>query len=32
MRQIFDSIAPIYDDLNQHLSLGLHRIWKRMTV
>jgi len=32
IRQIFDSIAPIYDDLNQHLSLGLHRIWKRMTV
>ncbi|ASC70224.1 2-methyl-6-phytyl-1,4-hydroquinone methyltransferase [Halomicronema hongdechloris C2206] len=32
IRQIFDSIAPIYDDLNQQLSLGLHRVWKRMTV
>jgi demethylmenaquinone methyltransferase/2-methoxy-6-polyprenyl-1,4-benzoquinol methylase len=29
---IFNRIAPVYDDLNQRLSFGLHRIWKRMTV
>lgn len=29
---IFDRIAPVYDDLNQRLSLGLHRVWKRMAV
>jgi demethylmenaquinone methyltransferase/2-methoxy-6-polyprenyl-1,4-benzoquinol methylase len=29
---IFDRIAPVYDDLNQRLSFGLHRIWKRMAV
>ncbi|MEA5512173.1 bifunctional demethylmenaquinone methyltransferase/2-methoxy-6-polyprenyl-1,4-benzoquinol methylase UbiE [Crocosphaera sp. UHCC 0190] len=29
---IFDRIAPVYDQLNQRLSLGQHRIWKQMTV
>jgi demethylmenaquinone methyltransferase/2-methoxy-6-polyprenyl-1,4-benzoquinol methylase len=29
---IFDRIAPVYDELNQRLSFGLHRIWKRMAV
>lgn len=29
---IFDRIAPIYDQLNDWLSLGQHRIWKQMTV
>ncbi|MDH6103725.1 bifunctional demethylmenaquinone methyltransferase/2-methoxy-6-polyprenyl-1,4-benzoquinol methylase UbiE [Chrysosporum ovalisporum ANA283AFssAo] len=29
---IFDRIAPVYDDLNNWLSLGQHRIWKEMTV
>ncbi len=29
---IFDRIAPVYDDLNQRLSFGLHRVWKRMAV
>jgi demethylphylloquinol methyltransferase len=32
VRQIFDRIAPVYDDLNDWLSLGQHRIWKKMTV
>ncbi len=32
VRTIFDRIAPVYDQLNQSLSLGLHRIWKQMTV
>lgn len=29
---IFNRIAPVYDQLNNSLSLGLHRIWKQMTV
>lgn len=29
---LFDRIAPVYDELNQTLSLGLHRVWKRMAV
>ena len=31
-QQLFDSIAPVYDQLNDQLSFGLHRVWKRMTV
>jgi len=27
---LFDRIAPVYDDLNDALSLGLHRVWKKM--
>ncbi|XXG48799.1 hypothetical protein AAC387_Pa02g3149 [Persea americana] len=29
---LFNRIAPAYDNLNDLLSLGQHRIWKRMTV
>lgn len=32
IRSIFNRIAPVYDQLNDLLSLGLHRIWKEMTV
>jgi demethylphylloquinol methyltransferase len=32
IKAIFDQIAPQYDRLNQELSLGLHRIWKLITV
>lgn len=32
IRNIFDRIAPVYDQLNDCLSLGQHRIWKEMTV
>jgi demethylmenaquinone methyltransferase/2-methoxy-6-polyprenyl-1,4-benzoquinol methylase len=32
IRSLFNRIAPVYDDLNQSLSLGLHRVWKQMTV
>lgn len=32
IQTIFDRIAPVYDDLNQRLSFGLHRVWKRMAV
>jgi demethylmenaquinone methyltransferase/2-methoxy-6-polyprenyl-1,4-benzoquinol methylase len=32
IRALFDRIAPVYDQLNQWLSLGHHRIWKQMAV
>jgi len=32
VRQLFDSVAPHYDRLNDVLSLGLHRLWKREMV
>ncbi|KAL3146980.1 hypothetical protein ABBQ38_014948 [Trebouxia sp. C0009 RCD-2024] len=31
-QQLFNRIAPVYDQLNDVLSLGQHRIWKRMAV
>ena len=32
VRQLFDAVAPHYDRLNDLLSLGLHRFWKREMV
>ena len=32
VRQLFDEVAPHYDRLNDLLSLGLHRLWKREMV
>ncbi len=32
IQQLFDRIAPIYDDFNQQLSWGLHRVWKQMAI
>lgn len=32
IQSIFDRIAPAYDQLNDWLSLGIHRVWKQMTV
>lgn len=32
IQAIFNRIAPQYDDLNQWISLGQHRIWKKMAV
>lgn len=32
VRQLFDRIAPVYDGLNDLLSLGQHHIWKKMAV
>ncbi|BAB76951.1 bifunctional demethylmenaquinone methyltransferase/2-methoxy-6-polyprenyl-1,4-benzoquinol methylase UbiE [Anabaena sp. FACHB-709] len=32
IRAIFDRIAPVYDQLNDWLSLGQHRIWKEMAI
>jgi ubiquinone/menaquinone biosynthesis methyltransferase len=32
VRALFDEIAPSYDRLNDLLSLGCHRLWKRRAV
>ncbi|MGF1540087.1 MAG: bifunctional demethylmenaquinone methyltransferase/2-methoxy-6-polyprenyl-1,4-benzoquinol methylase UbiE [Pleurocapsa sp.] len=32
IQAIFDRIAPVYDELNDRLSFGQHRIWKMMAV
>ncbi len=32
VQQLFERIAPAYDTLNDRLSLGLHRVWKKMAV
>jgi demethylmenaquinone methyltransferase/2-methoxy-6-polyprenyl-1,4-benzoquinol methylase len=32
VRQVFDSVAPRYDLMNDLMSLGLHRLWKRFAV
>lgn len=31
-QDLFSTISPVYDELNDELSFGLHRVWKRMTV
>ncbi len=32
VRSLFESVAPRYDQLNDLLSLGLHRLWKRQAL
>ncbi|MGD8309285.1 MAG: bifunctional demethylmenaquinone methyltransferase/2-methoxy-6-polyprenyl-1,4-benzoquinol methylase UbiE [Chromatiales bacterium] len=32
VRAVFDSVADRYDLMNDLMSLGIHRLWKRMTV
>lgn len=32
VRSVFDSVAPKYDVMNDLMSAGLHRLWKRYTV
>ncbi|MCS6932500.1 MAG: class I SAM-dependent methyltransferase [Acetobacteraceae bacterium] len=32
VRRVFDSVAPRYDVMNDLMSLGIHRIWKRIFV
>lgn len=32
IKQLFDEAAPTYDLLNDLLSLGLHRVWKRQLL
>lgn len=30
--EVFNSVAPKYDIMNDLMSLGLHRLWKRITI
>ena len=32
VREVFDSVASRYDLMNDLMSLGIHRLWKRMAV
>lgn len=32
VREVFDSVAPKYDLMNDVLSFGMHRLWKRHTI
>ena len=32
VREVFDSVASRYDLMNDLMSAGLHRLWKRFTV
>lgn len=32
VREVFDSVASRYDIMNDLMSLGIHRLWKRQTV
>jgi demethylmenaquinone methyltransferase/2-methoxy-6-polyprenyl-1,4-benzoquinol methylase len=32
VRAVFESVAPKYDVMNDFMSLGVHRIWKRIFV
>ncbi|WP_051212245.1 class I SAM-dependent methyltransferase [Rubritepida flocculans] len=32
VREVFDSVAPRYDVMNDLMSLGVHRVWKRIFV
>ncbi|MCA2999275.1 MAG: bifunctional demethylmenaquinone methyltransferase/2-methoxy-6-polyprenyl-1,4-benzoquinol methylase UbiE [Burkholderiales bacterium] len=32
VREVFRSVAPSYDVMNDLMSVGLHRVWKKFTV
>ena len=32
VRGVFDSVAARYDLMNDVMSAGLHRLWKRFTI
>jgi len=32
VRDVFDSVAPRYDLMNDLMSLGVHRLWKRVMI
>ncbi|MEO5342834.1 MAG: class I SAM-dependent methyltransferase, partial [Gammaproteobacteria bacterium SHHR-1] len=32
VRQVFDSVADRYDLMNDLMSLGIHRLWKRFAI
>ena len=32
VRQVFDSVADQYDIMNDLMSMGVHRLWKRFAI
>ena len=32
VKQVFSSVAPSYDIMNDVMSLGLHRLWKKTAI
>lgn len=32
VREVFDSVADNYDLMNDLMSFGVHRLWKRMAI
>ena len=32
VRDVFDSVATKYDVMNDLMSAGLHRLWKKFTI
>ena len=32
VREVFDSVAPKYDLMNDVLSFGMHRLWKKYAI
>ena len=32
IRSVFESVAPRYDLMNDLMSMGVHRLWKRVLV
>ena len=32
VREVFDSVASSYDVMNDLMSMGIHRLWKRHTI
>jgi len=32
VKDVFDSVASKYDLMNDAMSLGIHRVWKNMTM
>src|SRR3984885_8754767 len=32
VREVFDSVAPRYDLMNDLMSLGIHRVWKQIFI
>ena len=32
VRGVFDSVAKNYDLMNDAMSMGIHRVWKDMTI
>ena len=32
VKEVFDSVAPKYDMMNDLMSIGIHRIWKKILI